>query len=282
MTATLLTAWQAARARLVAAGVDSPALDARMLLEMATGVSRVDILTDPYRLVDAAAQDRLEALIARREAREPVSQIVGYRDFRVHRFAVTRDVLTPRPETELLVDVALEMLPKELPRRVLDFGVGSGAILLSVLAERPLTEGVGVDVSAAALAVARANAEALQLTDRTTLREGDWGAGLEGAFDLALSNPPYIKTGALQLLEPEVARHEPVLALDGGRDGLDGYRAVLPAMARLLKPGGSFALELGQGQAEAVWALADDAGLRPEAVRDDLASIPRVLSGRRP
>jgi release factor glutamine methyltransferase len=282
MTATLLTAWQAVRARLVAAGIESPALDARMLVELATGVSRVDILTDPYRPLDDAARDRLEALVLRREAREPVSQIVGYRDFRLHRFAVTRDVLTPRPETELLVDVALEMLAKELPRRVVDFGVGSGAILLSVLAERPLAEGVGIDLSAAALAVARANAQTLSLADRTILQEGDWGAGVEGAFDLALSNPPYIKTGALQLLEPEVARHEPVLALDGGRDGLDAYRAVLPAMARLLKPGGGFAVELGQGQAEAVWALADDSGLKPEAVRDDLAAIPRVLSGRRP
>jgi release factor glutamine methyltransferase len=282
MSDTLLTAWQGARKRLTEAGVESPALDARMLLEMATGVSRVDILTDPYRALTESAREQLNALIARREAREPVSQIVGYRDFRLHRFAVTRDVLTPRPETELLVDVALEMLPKEAPRRVVDFGVGSGAILLSVLAERPLAEGVGVDVSAAALAVARTNAQALQLAGRADLREGEWDAGLEEQFDLALSNPPYIKTGALQLLEPEVARHEPVLALDGGRDGLDGYRAVLPAIVRRLKPGGVFAVELGQGQAEAVWALADECGLRPEAVREDLASIPRVLSGRRP
>lgn len=281
MTDTLVKAWKAARDRLAAAGVDSPALDARMLIEAATGATRVDILTDPYRALSDEAVARAEALIARREAREPVSQIVGYRDFRLHRFAVTADVLTPRPETEYLVDVALEQIPKELPRRVLDLGTGSGAILLSILAERPLATGVGVDISEAALAVARTNAEALGLTGQVEFRQGDWAEGLEGEFDVIVSNPPYIRAGAIQLLDPEVAHYEPVLALDGGPDGYDAYRAILPAIRRLLKPGGFFALELGQGQAEGVWAHADDAGLKPEAVRDDLAGIPRVLSGRR-
>jgi release factor glutamine methyltransferase len=266
---------------LKAAGVDSPVIDARMLIEAATGVTRLDIVTDPYRALDDEALARAEALIARREAREPVSQIVGYRDFRLHRFAVTKDVLTPRPETELLVDAALEVLPKESPRRVLDLGVGSGAILLSILAERPLAEGVGIDISEAALAVARRNADALGVAGRVRLQRGDWGEGLDGAFDLIVSNPPYIRAGAIQLLDPEVAQFEPVLALDGGADGYDAYRAVLPAIARLLKPGGAFAVELGEGQAEGVWAHADDFGLKPERVRDDLAGIPRVLTGRR-
>jgi release factor glutamine methyltransferase len=279
MTGTLLSAWKSAQARLGAAGVDSPAIDARMLIEAATGVTRLDILTDPYRALDQDAQARVEALIARREAREPVSQIVGYRDFRVHRFAVTKDVLTPRPETELLVDVALERVAPEIPQRVIDFGIGSGAILLSILSQRPLAEGVGVDFSRAALAVAKQNAEALQI-ERVTLVHSDWDKEIDGAFDLLVSNPPYIRTGALALLDPEVGRYEPHLALDGGPDGLDGYRAVLGAAKRLLKPGGSFAVELGEGQAEAVWALADELRLIPEDVRDDLAGIARVLSGR--
>jgi release factor glutamine methyltransferase len=279
VTLTLLSAWKSARDRLAAAGVDSPALDARMLIEAATGVTRLEIVTDSYRALDADAQARAEALIARREAREPVSQIVGYRDFRVHRFAVTKDVLTPRPETELLVEVALERVALEIPQRVVDFGIGSGAILLSILSQRPLAEGVGVDVSREALAVARQNAAALEI-ERVTFVHSDWDTEIDGLFDLVVSNPPYIRTGALSLLDPEVGRYEPHLALDGGPDGLDGYRAVLAAARRLLKPGGSFAVELGQGQAEAVWALADEIRLMPEDVRDDLAGIARVLVGR--
>lgn len=279
MTLTLLSAWKSARDRLAAAGVDSPALDARMLIEAATGVTRLEIVTDPYRALDDDAQARAEALIARREAREPVSQIVGYRDFRVHRFAVTKDVLTPRPETELLVEVALERVALEIPQRVVDFGIGSGAILLSILSQRPLAEGVGADISREALAVAKQNAAALEI-ERVTFVHSDWDAEIDGFFDLVVSNPPYIRTGALSLLDPEVGRYEPHLALDGGPDGLDGYRAVLAAARRLLKPGGSFAVELGQGQAEAVWALADEIRLMPEDVRDDLAGIARVLVGR--
>jgi release factor glutamine methyltransferase len=279
VTFTLLSAWKSARDRLAAAGVDTPALDARMLIESATGVTRLEIVTDPYRALDADAQVRAEALIARREAREPVSQIVGYRDFRLHRFWVTKDVLTPRPETELLVDVALERVTLEIPQRVADLGVGSGAVLLSILAQRPLAEGVGVDISREALAVAQQNAAALEIA-RVAFVHSDWDAEIDGLFDVVVSNPPYIRTGALALLDPEVGRYEPHLALDGGPDGLEGYRAVLAAARRLLKPGGSFAVELGQGQAEAVWALADEIRLMPEDVRDDLAGVARVLVGR--
>src|SRR5262245_4303783 len=232
MTATLLSAWKSARDRLAAAGGGSPAPDPRMLIEAATGATRLDILTDPYRALDDEALARAETLLARREAREPVSQIVGYRDFRVHRFAVTKDVLTPRPETELLVDVALERVELSVPQRVIDFGVGSGAVLLSILAQRPLGEGVGVDSSREALAVAKQNAAALEI-QRVTFVHSDWDAEIDGTFDLVVSNPPYIRTGALALLEPEVARYEPHLALDGGPDGLDGYRAVLAAAKRL-------------------------------------------------
>lgn len=278
---TLVSLWTDVRRRLEAAGVDSPVLDARMLLEAGAGVSRLEIVTDPRRELSAAQVDAVEALVARRLAREPLSHILGRKGFWTLEFAVTPDVLTPRPDTELLVETALEFLPQDKPARVLDLGVGSGAILLSVLSERPVVSGVGVDLSEAALMVARANGAVLDLNDRIEWRAGDWGEGLSGPFDLVLSNPPYIASAEIETLAPEVARHEPRLALDGGADGLDAYRALLPQIRALLGPGGRFALEVGKGQASAVWALIDQAGLEPIDTRADLAGVDRVVTGRK-
>ncbi len=278
---TLVSLWTDVRRRLEAAGVDTPVLDARMLLEAGAGVSRLEIVSDPRREMSAAQVEAVQTLAARREAREPISHILGRKGFWTHEFAVTPDVLTPRPETEMLVDVALEFLPPEKPALVLDLGVGSGAILLSILSERPDVVGVGVDVSDAALTVARANAAALGLSERIEWRNTPWGEGLEGAFDLIVSNPPYIPSGDIEGLAPEVSRHEPRLALDGGPDGLDAYRTLLPRVRTLLAPGGRFALEVGQGQAQAVWALSDQAGLTPLETRADIAGLDRVVIGRR-
>lgn len=278
---TLVSLWTDVRRRLEAAGVDSPVLDARMLLEAGAGVSRLEIVTDPRRELSAAQVDAVEALVARRLAREPLSHILGRKGFWTLEFAVTPDVLTPRPDTELLVETALEFLPQDKPARVLDLGVGSGAILLSVLSERPAVSGVGVDLSEAALMVARANGAALGLNDRIEWRAGDWGEGISGPFDLVLSNPPYIASAEIETLAPEVARHEPRLALDGGADGLDAYRALLPQIRALLGQGGRFALEVGKGQASAVWALIDQAGLEPIDTRADLAGVDRVVTGRK-
>lgn len=281
--ATLVSAWSAARARLTAAGVESPVFDARLLLEAAAGVARLDILTDPHRPLDAAALARLEALVARREAREPLGYVLGRQAFWNMELAVSPAVLTPRPDTETLVHAALAALPADAPARVLDLGVGSGAILLAILRERPLAEGVGIDSSTAALDVACANAQALGLDARARFRHGDWGQGLtDNAFDLAVSNPPYIATAEIGTLAPEVAHYEPRLALDGGPDGLGAYRRLAPDLVRLLRPGGRFALEIGQGQSEAVIGIVRAAGLVPEAVRPDLAGIGRVVVGGRP
>ncbi|MBI1188253.1 MAG: peptide chain release factor N(5)-glutamine methyltransferase [Alphaproteobacteria bacterium] len=279
----LVAAWKAARDRLREAGVDTPAYDARLLLEAGAGVARTEILTDPYRMLSADQRDAVERLVARREAREPVSHILGRKHFWTFELRVTPDVLAPRPETETLVLCALDLVGADAPARVADLGAGTGAVCIAFAAERPAATIVAVDVSAAALAVAASNIAACGFADRIERVEDDWGAGLpDAAFDLVLSNPPYVRTGALGLLEPEVARYEPRLALDGGADGLDAYRRLLPQIARLLRPGGAFAVEIGQGQAEAVWALADEQGLAPEGVRADLAGIDRVVFGRRP
>lgn len=281
MSDTLVSLWTNVRQRLEAAGVDTPVLDARLLLEAGAGVSRLEIVTDPRRPVSAGQISAVDALTRRREAREPVSHILGRKHFWTLDLAVTPDVLTPRPDTEFVVEAALQALPVDQSARVLDLGVGSGAILLAILHERPYVTGVGVDLSAAALAVARANAESLQLGDRTEWREGSWGDGLEGGFDLVVSNPPYIPSSDIAGLQPEVSRFEPHLALDGGADGLDCYRIIAAELPRLLKPGGAFALEVGLGQADAVAALMEAEGLSTTEPRRDLAGIPRVILGAR-
>jgi release factor glutamine methyltransferase len=256
-------------------------LDARLLLEAGAGASRVDIVTDPRRPMSAEQVAAVDALTRRREAREPVAHIIGRKHFWTLELAVTPDVLIPRPETEVLVQAALQALAPSAPARVLDLGVGSGAILFAVLLERPLASGVGVDISAAALAVARANSNALGLTDRVELVHGDWHAQFDGGFDAVLSNPPYIASADIEALAPEVAQFEPRVALDGGVDGLDAFRTIIAELARLLKRGGVFAFEVGRGQADAVAALAEAGGLSVEGSRRDLAGAPRVVCGRR-
>jgi release factor glutamine methyltransferase len=278
---TLVSLWTDVRRRLEAAGVDTPVFDARLLLEAGAGVSRLDIVTDPRRAVTDDQVAAVDALVSRRETREPVSHIIGRKHFWTLELFVGPAVLTPRPETELLVETALHVFSPDAAARVLDLGVGSGAILLAVLNERQSATGVGVDVSDGALAVAQANADALGVADRAHFRHGDWTVALDGLFDLVLSNPPYIATNDIDALAPEVARFEPRLALDGGADGLDAYRAIIARLPDLLRPGGTFAFEVGKGQAEAVMALAEAAGLSTEPPRRDLAGIPRVVWGRR-
>lgn len=277
---TLVSTWTAARNRLKAAGIDSPVLDARMLVEAGASVARIDIVTDPHRVLTEEQIAGVEALVLRREAREPVSHIVGYKNFWTLQLAVTPSVLTPRPETELLVATVIENTFADAPLDVLDLGTGSGAILLSILTDRPEYAGVALDASLGALAVAQINADALGLANRITFKHGEW-EDAEGVFDVVVSNPPYIRSGEIDLLEPEVARYEPRLALDGGTDGLDAYRRIFAILPRLLKPGGLFVIEAGFGQAEAMWALGSDVGLKLEDVRKDLNGVARVVWGRK-
>jgi release factor glutamine methyltransferase len=277
---TLVSAWKAARARLEAAAVDGPVIDARLLVEAASGASRIDIITDPHRrLTDEQAQ-ALETMLARRENREPVSHILGRRGFWKIMLKVTPDVLTPRPDTESLLDVVLPRIPADHAVSVLDLGVGSGAILLAILAERPAARGLGVDVSPEAIAVARENAANLGLASRVALLRGDWTSGLASdSFDVVVANPPYIPTRDIAALAPEVRDHEPRLALDGGPDGLDAYRRLAPQMMRVLRPGGVLAVEIGLGQGPAVEALFRAAGAANVTTHDDLTARPRIVAG---
>jgi release factor glutamine methyltransferase len=279
---SLVAAWTSARRAFEAGGLESPIADARLLLQAAAGVERIHIVTDPHRPLPDGAQERLDAMIARRLAREPVAYITGRQGFWTLDLDVTPAVLIPRPDTEVLVHVGLALLKDVERPRILDLGTGSGAILLALLSERADATGIGVDSSSAALAVAAANADRHGLRARATFIEGDWGAGLEGPFDLVVSNPPYIEAAAIAGLEPEVARHEPHGALDGGPDGLDAYRALAPDIARLMRPGAGFAVEFGLGQGPAVAAILTGAGLEVHGLRVDLTGRDRAAFGRKP
>jgi release factor glutamine methyltransferase len=282
VSTTLVQAWTSARDRLKAAGIDQPVLDARVLVEAAASATRTDILTDPYRVLSDEQVATLDDYVERRTRRHPVSHIVGRKGFWKIMLGVTPEVLTPRPETEMLVGFALQSFAEFDRFSVLDLGVGSGAILLAILAERPAAKGLGVDVSEEALAVARDNAASLGLDGRAAFLRGDWTAGLgDATFDLVVSNPPYIATQVIETLDPEVRDHEPRVALDGGSDGLDAYRNLASEVVRVLKPGGAFALEIGHDQGPVVEALMQAAGAAEVRLMQDLAGMDRVVAGRK-
>jgi release factor glutamine methyltransferase len=271
-------------ARLAAAGIENGRLDARLLVGDATGLTVETMIAEPETTIDdPGVVARVERLTKRRLTREPMSQILGRREFWSLLFKVTSDVLTPRPDSETLVETVLSVVPDRSARlRLLDLGVGSGCLLLSLLHELPNARGLGIDRSERALAVARDNAEALGLAGRAEMRAGNWGADLPDQFDIVVSNPPYIPSDDIEGLAPEVSEHEPWLALDGGSDGLDAYRTLAGELPFLVREGGWTALEVGQGQATAVARLVRAAGFRIERVVADLGAIERVILARRP
>ncbi|MGE0660454.1 MAG: peptide chain release factor N(5)-glutamine methyltransferase [Reyranellaceae bacterium] len=273
---------QAAR-RLAEAGIDRARAEARLLVGHALGLSLENVLARDSDIVDTAAEAKIAALVARRLRREPMAQILGWREFYGRRFRVGRDVLTPRPDSETLVEAVLARLRmRDGELRLLELGVGSGCLLLTLLAELPRATGLGIDISPAALEMAKSNAQMLGVTGRAELRHGDWSASVSGRFDALIANPPYIVSDDIAGLEPEVAQYEPRLALDGGPDGLVFYKRLIGDLDRLVETDGFVALEVGVGQAAAVAGLLAGAGFGAIARHRDLAGIERcVIAARR-
>lgn len=281
--ASLRQALSAIASRLQAAGIERARAEARLLAAHALAVSLENIVGDDARLLTPEEMRRLEDLAARRARREPMAQILGRREFFGRDFFVTADVLTPRPDSETLIEAVLAQVPdRKAALRLLELGVGSGCLLLTLLAELPNAQGTGIDISTAALAVAKHNASALGLADRCELIEGDWSGAARGRYDIVLSNPPYIPSRDIDGLEPEVARYEPRLALDGGGDGLIFYRRLAADLPRLLGDGGLVAVEIGQGQGSDVSRLLTGTGLRLLPAHADLAGIDRCVLARAP
>lgn len=260
--------------RLSEAGVADPARDARLALRWAAGLDGVALsaaLDEPAGSREAARFDRA---IARRVAREPLSHITGTRAFWRHEFGVGPEVLDPRPETEVLVGEAVRRGPF---RRVLDLGTGSGCLLVTLLAEWPGATGLGTDISGQALARARSNADMLGVGDRAAFALADWTTGIQGRFDLVVSNPPYVSEAEMAGLDPEVRDHEPRFALTPGGDGLDAYRRIAGGVSGLMAPGALLIVEIGPTQSGAVAAIMAGVGLRVTAIVSDWDSRPRVV-----
>ncbi|MCP4615163.1 MAG: peptide chain release factor N(5)-glutamine methyltransferase [Bradyrhizobium sp.] len=282
---TIEAARRALAMRLQSAGIDSSELDARLLTGEALGLDLTGMIAAAGRVLTAEQSTRLEALASRRLAGEPVARILGQKEFWGLPLALSRATLVPRPDTETVVAFALEMLrerPANKPVSIADIGTGTGAILLALLSELPDATGIGTDISVEALETATANAVLLGLGTRANFIRCDYASELTGPFDLIVSNPPYIPTRDIAGLAVEVRDHDPRQALDGGPDGLDAYRTLIPQAACILAPGAALVVEAGQGQAAQIEALMTAAGLVPNrAPKADLAGILRAVGARK-
>jgi release factor glutamine methyltransferase len=284
---TVEVARRALSARFREQGIDSAELDARLLAGAALGLDLTGLMTATTRIITQHESARLENFTQRRLAGEPVARVLGVKEFWGLPLQLSPATLVPRPDTETVVELALEICRVERsihPQpRIADIGTGSGAILLALLSELPDATGIGTDISPSALCTARDNAARLGLAPRAAFVACDYAAALSGAFDLIVSNPPYIRSADIPRLDREVREYDPRGALDGGTDGLDAYRAIVPQAARLLAPGGTLIVEAGSGQSGAITELMSASGLTSvRAPKADLAGIPRAVSGRKP
>jgi release factor glutamine methyltransferase len=264
-----------------AAGIDDADVDARVLAGHALHLDRARLVSQSDRVLEAREVNAISGLAARRLKREPVSRILGRKEFWSLALAITPDVLVPRPETETVVEGALDFVVRNGLRmeklRILDIGTGSGALLVALLNELPNATGIGTDISRAALEVAQINVAQFGFESRSSLIACDMAAGVQGQFDLVVSNPPYIARGQIASLAPEVRDYDPMMALDGGGDGLTAYRSISADAKRILAQGGRLFVEMGAGQEPAVRELFTNAGLVVGIARNDLAGTPRVL-----
>ena len=264
--------------------IDSAELDARLLTGDVLGLDLTGMIAAANRVLTASESDRLESFAHRRLGGEPVARILGHKEFWGLSLQLSPATLVPRPDTETVVELALEILrangASDRPLRIADLGTGSGAILLALLSELPQAQGFGTDISAAALQTAAANAARAGLAARATFIACDYASGLAGRFDLIVSNPPYVRSADIARLAAEVRQYDPLAALDGGPDGLDAYRALIPQAACLLAPGAALVVEAGQGQSRDIEALMTAAGLtRGQPPKADLAGIQRAVAG---
>jgi len=279
--ATLASARRAAAARLAAGlGPDAtPALDARLLVAGALGIAPDRLILLDDRAISQAESHAIDAAIERRLAGEPVARILGEKEFWGLTFHLADATLVPRPDTETLVEATLAWIDRthgrDTPLRLLDIGTGTGAILIALLSELPRAIGLGIDLSEEAARAARGNAARLGVADRSLFVRGSWSA-CSGPVDVIVSNPPYIESGIILTLDREVRDHDPMLALDGGDDGLVAYRAILADLDRVMRPGGAAFFEIGHDQAQSLALLAGESGLTVEVHRD-LAGHDRVV-----
>jgi release factor glutamine methyltransferase len=283
---TVEAARRALAARFNNNAIETAELDARILVGAVLGLDLTGVIAKATRVLTPGETAGLEDFTRRRLAGEPVARILRTREFWGLPLKLSAATLVPRPDTETVVELALEMLragrPANHPLRIADIGTGSGAILLALLSELPDARGIGTDISEAALQTAHSNALDLGFADRAQFVASDYAAALSGPFDLIVSNPPYVRSAEIAGLAPEVRDHDPHCALDGGSDGLDAYRALAPQAARLLVPGGILAVEVGAGQSIEVAQLMTAAGLTVESgPKADLAGVPRAVAGRR-
>ena len=283
---TVDTARRALTARFKTVGNESAELDARLLVGAVLGLDLTGLITSAHRLLTPDEATRLEEFASRRSKGEPVARIIGHKEFWGLPLTLSHATLVPRPDTETVVELALELLRAggELNRemRIADLGTGSGAILLALLSELPKAQGFGTDISEPALHTAATNAANAGFASRATFIACDYASGLSGRFDLIVSNPPYIRSGDIADLAAEVREYDPLAALDGGADGLSAYRALIPEAACLLAPGAALVVETGEGQSGQIEGLMAAAGLTPAgAPKADLAGIERAVAGRK-